>query len=60
MKEHYGKEHVPRCAKRKRLARTKQERKEIQKLIKTGRRMARRVAQQELRRIMFERNKCTS
>ena len=57
MKEHYGKEHVPRCAKRKRQAQTKSERKEIQLLIKTGRRMARRVAQQELRRIMFERNR---
>ena len=50
MKDHYGKEFVGRIAKQKRLCRTKTERKEIQRLIKTGRRMARRKAQQELKR----------
>lgn len=50
MKDHYGKDFVPRIAKQKRLCRTRQERKEIQGIIKTGRRMARRTARQELKK----------
>ena len=50
MKDHYGKEFVGRIAKKKRQCRTKRERQEVQRLIKTGRRMARRTARQDLRK----------
>jgi hypothetical protein len=50
MKAHYGQDFVPRIAKTKRAARTKYERKRIQKLIKVGRRMERHTANQELKK----------
>jgi hypothetical protein len=56
MKHHYGEDYVPRCSKWKKYAngtwRPKQERQEVSKLMKRGRRMARRKAKQDLKDFM--------
>jgi len=57
MKEHYGKDFVPRIAKQKRWAKTKSDRKCIQRLIKVGRRMERHKHNEVLKKIARSYNK---
>lgn len=56
MKKHYGEKFVPRIAYKKKAARTREERKDLQDLIRIGRRMERRTSRLALRKGIHEEN----